>query len=219
MIYNFELFLESTSKLKQRLKDIDYFMSDLEFFQFIPRSMPDELIKFIYSWDKKKKSPYNNTSWYNDTKGWNQTVEGGIRVSDHWNFFARDEWHCETIQDKNTIHNDKFWYVGVYKNGKYDIIKKYQKLDRKRSDFASQKIKELSINTPDNIEELQAFKKRMINGEVYAKLNNGEVQVIWRKKSKISKKAPYVWFIKYLDQNGEEVKTSDYTLLDEMFVN
>ncbi len=122
-INNYNMFLESSSKLKTRLKERDYFLTDLEFFIFIPKSMPDELIKYIYSWDKKKKSPYNNTSWYNDTKDWGQTVEGSIRVSDHWNFFAKDEWHCKTKQD---IHTNDFWCVGVYNNGIYDIIKKYQ---------------------------------------------------------------------------------------------
>lgn len=74
--------------------------------------MPDELLEYIYSWDKIKKSPYANTSYYNDNKSWNSFIDGAIRVSDHWNFIAQGNIHCLTKQ--KDIKNNKYWYVGVY---------------------------------------------------------------------------------------------------------
>lgn len=67
------------------------------------------------------KSPYSN-SFYNSTDiDWNSKPENSLRVSDHWNFQTGDEMHCVT--DDPTFK--KGWAVGQYKNGTYEIIKKF----------------------------------------------------------------------------------------------
>jgi len=90
------------------LMGFDYFMSRAEVVRFLPKTMSDELLEIILGWDKVKKSPFNNKSWYNAEKDWNGYIDGALRVSDHWNFGSSgdDKKHCETIQE---IENNKYW--------------------------------------------------------------------------------------------------------------
>lgn len=125
MFMKYLLTYETLSKFSKKLRRNDYFLTKKEFFTTLNPEMPDELLEYIYSWDKIKKSPYSNDSYYNDNKSWCNFVDGAIRVSDHWNFIAQGNIHCLTKQ-KN-IENNKYWYVGVYdeKNDNYDLIKRY----------------------------------------------------------------------------------------------
>lgn len=126
MIYlqTYEIF---EKKLSLKLRDPEYLMTKKEILNNLPNNMPDDLIKFILSWDKIKKSPYGQ-SWYSNIKSWNNFVDGAYRVADHWNFFARDGYHCRTIQDPRIIR-DGMWHVGRYDKAtrKYDIVKSYPK--------------------------------------------------------------------------------------------
>ena len=147
MIISFLLFERNTySKgLKYRLKDEDYLMSSEDVLRSITKEMPDELMEFIFNWDKIKKSPYSQ-SWYDDKKTWD-TFEGKYRVSDHWNFFTWGNLHCKTIQ--NDIINNEFWYVGIYdkETDKYDIVKRYPILNNKRhSDFKEREFRKINNN-------------------------------------------------------------------------
>jgi len=111
------------SKLTKKLKSPEYMMNIHEFMVTANREMPDELIKFILSWNKIKKSPYNNKSYYNEPKGWDFFKDGGIRVSDHWNFSTRGQIHCKTKQ----VVEENGWSVGIYdsENDIYNIINTY----------------------------------------------------------------------------------------------
>ena len=66
------------------------------------------------------KSPYSMSYYSNPNKRWGGDIEGGIRISNHWNFKDQytDYIHCETweyVKDGN-------YNVGIFKNGKYHII-------------------------------------------------------------------------------------------------
>ena len=66
------------------------------------------------------KSPYSMSFYSNPNKRWGGDIEGGIRISNHWNFKDRytDYIHCETWE---TVKDGSF-NVGRYENGKYHII-------------------------------------------------------------------------------------------------
>ena len=63
-------------------------------------TMPDALVKVIIREGILNPSPYNgysSGSYYNCAgKSWDFTPDGAVRVSDHWNFYSRNELHCET---------------------------------------------------------------------------------------------------------------------------
>ena len=63
-------------------------------------TMPDASVKVIIREGILNPSPYNgysSGSYYNCAgKSWDFTPDGAVRVSDHWNFYSRNELHCET---------------------------------------------------------------------------------------------------------------------------
>jgi hypothetical protein len=93
------------------MKDPNYFMTIEEFLRTSNPEMPADLIKLIMKWDKIKKSPYGNTSYYNAAKTWESFVHRGIRVSDHWNFYSQGNIHCQTMTPIRS--NDRKWRIGI----------------------------------------------------------------------------------------------------------
>lgn len=68
------------------------------------------------------ESPFSRSYYSNPNKDWNGDIDGGIRISDHWNFTTSDgKVHCETVE--NVEHG---WYVGRYdaQIRKYRLIEK-----------------------------------------------------------------------------------------------
>jgi len=142
--------------LRNRLKDPQYSMTLEEFLVTSNSSMPDELLLFILSWKHIKKSPYNNTSYYNGPKSWDSFIDGGIRVSDHWNFSTESSFrlHCKTTTPTD---NNKFWYVGIYdeKSETYEIINKFPIIVRKRSFIIGERLSELKKKFRPSDEEIE----------------------------------------------------------------
>lgn len=181
-----------SNKLSKRLKDPEYMMTDFEFLTTANATMPDELLEIIYSWDKKKKSPYGNNSYYNGPKSWDGFIDGGLRVSDHWNFEARMKVHCMTKQE---VENNKFWYIGKYDVSSeiYDIIAKYPIINRKRSTFIEEQIHLMKMPSDAVIEERRKFIKKVRAGYVSVLIDNDITKIInIGKKNRI----PYVVILK-----------------------
>jgi hypothetical protein len=220
MIIKYKLFLEKI-KLSKKLKNPDYSMSRYEFLKHATQSMPDELLEMIYKWGFIKKSPYGH-SYYNKRKDWNGFVDGGIRISDHWNFFAKGNVHCKT---KTPVKNNKYWYVGKYYeiSDNYEIIGKYPILNRKRNDseFISKNYKNLKdkihnelIPSDEERQKVRDFKQRIRDNKVNAKLQNEEIVIVkWRGIRGTKKNKHFV--IKYMDK-GKLIETPDYELIDEI---
>lgn len=71
------------------------------------------------------KSPYSK-SFYAFGSGsitWDSKPEGSYRVADHWNFESRNAIHCKL---KNTDEYMQELYLAKYKNGYYEVLKKYE---------------------------------------------------------------------------------------------
>jgi hypothetical protein len=174
--------------------------------------MPDELIAKILSWPNKKRRPYSNKSYYNGTKDWSSFIDGGIRVSDHWNFTASrsDKFNCVT--DQKNIKDNQFWYVGVYskETNTYNIIETYPIIQRLSSEFVKEKRKEFmykDVYSQELIEAGRQFKQNVLNGLVFAIVDSVKIQV--KQYGKRFGKP----FIKYL-LNDNIIKTFDFSLIN-----
>ena len=158
--------------VKSKLKNPNYMMTKFEFLQSLNPTMPDELIKLIFSWNRIKKSPYGNTSYYNAPKSWDGFIQGGIRVSDHWNFMSQGKMHCRTDVH---VHNNFKWYVGIYDSttGTYEIVKEYPIIQNSGS-LRRQLLKEETkdfVPLSEEIEKRRAIKQKMKEGRVFFHLN------------------------------------------------
>jgi hypothetical protein len=76
MFMKYLLTYETLSKFSKKLRRNDYFLTKKEFFTTLNPEMPDELLEYIYSWYKIKKSSYSNDSYYNNNKSWSSFVDG-----------------------------------------------------------------------------------------------------------------------------------------------
>lgn len=65
------------------------------------------------------QSPFSNSIYNSEDIDWNHKPEGSYRIADHWNFNG----HCETYQE---VENNTHLSVGIYRNGKYDIIETFE---------------------------------------------------------------------------------------------
>lgn len=173
---------KKAKEFKKNLRDPLYAMTMEEFVRTANPTMPDELLKLIMAWPIIKKSPYNNTSYYNAPKDWDTFVDGGIRVSDHWNFDARCGIHCVTNQP---VENNVKWYIGVY-NGEtktYDIVGEYPFVERKKKESdilreEHQKIRTSCKPTAEEIELGRKFKTAVKEGKIYMSFNDAMTKVI-----------------------------------------
>lgn len=85
-------------------------------------NLPKEIEDMMMDWEVRYKSPYSDT-FYNSTDiGWGHKPDGSLRVSDHWNFYTRGKYHCQTLQK---VVNNLSVCIGQYDKatGKYNIIK------------------------------------------------------------------------------------------------
>lgn len=65
------------------------------------------------------ESPYSTSIYNSNDIDWNYKPEGSYRIADHWNF----DGHCKTHQE---VKNNTHLSVGIYRDGKYDIIGSYE---------------------------------------------------------------------------------------------
>jgi hypothetical protein len=87
--------------------------------------------RLIEKYEATNKSPYSESYYTNPNKTWNGDIDGGIRVSDHWNFgnsynsyLNQITPHCMTDVDEMTLK--RFLHVAVGRfnadKGIYEII-------------------------------------------------------------------------------------------------
>lgn len=172
--------LKKSEKNKLPIKKIDLKCNINQWANIIPYNA----IKEIISWETTYKSP-SSYSFYSKKKDWNQTIDGTIRVSDHWNFIA-EEYSKRTgyngIHAKTDVPVDEdVWYKGVYKNGQYEIVESYGKngnLTKEQIIELKESISEESINKeripfPQEIIDIRRqFTRDMEAGNVFIKINN-----------------------------------------------
>lgn len=120
---------------------------------FIELSIPVDVIGDIVDWDIIFKSK-SSLSFYNKQKSWIKTIDGTIRISDHWNFIAEratmakniiTDWRADYVHCRTDIGINKQWAMGKYDSSTkiYNILKVYTISD-------------------DNIEKLLELKKQLV---------------------------------------------------------
>ena len=105
------------------LKDYDLtrFLLSPSLYDKIPVGAIDDILKI----GKVYKSPYG-LSFYSKRKEWDHTEHETIRISDHWNFYTRDNVHCPSLPYLETA-----WAMGVYDDADkvFKITKMYKPAD------------------------------------------------------------------------------------------
>ena len=126
-------------------------------------SMPKALSREIASWDYISKSPLSNSFYNMPGKTWDNTPDGIIRVSDHWNFTNRRHRgiHCRTDVD---VDNNEEWVMARYdaKSGVYKVLKRWPLNDRKR--YATTKTGR-QLEQADALMDAQVKSASSISGE------------------------------------------------------
>ncbi len=167
---------------------------------------PLDAVKEIITWEHVFKSPISN-SFYSKQKGWNITHDGTIRISDHWNFFARGTTHCKTVQEG---FKDG-WAKGIYNKAldKYDIVEFYDKPNNKEEFLAFRRqnfvdLKELFFKSggQSKIDFGRQFVELIKSGSVIYKDSNIEAPLA---KWKMNSLNPWLSVM----MNGEKFKIED----------
>lgn len=129
---------------------------------------PEEILKMMSTWNVIYKSPYSDSLYSSNDVKWGYKPDKSYRVSDHWNFYKRGNWHCET--DKR-VRNNTHISIGQYdkESGKYNIILSLP--TKKQSESISKKKVLLKyLKDPETIFKKKQFKNKINNKEVMIKL-------------------------------------------------
>ena len=142
----------------------------------LPTDMPIDVYHSMSGWQHIKKSPYGH-SYYDRPKGWDFTIKGTHRLSDHWNFEANDKIHCVTSEP---VADNTHWTIAKYDEDtdkwipyltlektertdeEWEEIKEFVYAHRKRV-LAEIKEKELAKITLE-LEQLNATVEKAIKG-------------------------------------------------------
>ncbi|MBQ7207995.1 MAG: hypothetical protein IJS01_09385 [Lentisphaeria bacterium] len=112
-----------------RLGDFVYYVGNLQ--------MPPQVALQLAGWEYVSRSPYSQSYYNMPGKSWENTPEGVIRISDHWNFESRNEVHCTT---DSPVENNSHWTVAQYRNGVYRVLSSVPKLAPDAAKAISSKI-------------------------------------------------------------------------------
>jgi hypothetical protein len=133
-------------------------------------NIPDEIIQKMKTWEVIVKSPYSNTFYNSKDIAWGYKPDGSFRVSDHWNFEARDKKHCLT---ESPVTNTTHVSLGQYdrKKGKYKILLTLPKTSHLQRINLGRKKREFMMN-PEIISQKKDFKSRIEKKEIIAEVTD-----------------------------------------------
>lgn len=129
--YNFIEGVENNPKIKKYREGGE--TRNLSF----PDTMPEEVREIIKGWDYVSKSPYSESYYNCKGKDWENTPDGCVRISDHWNFttIKRERDFAGELMENYVSHantdkptNDNlYWTVGKYdkKSETYKVLEEY----------------------------------------------------------------------------------------------
>ncbi len=135
--------------------------------------IPSEIKKIMSTWEVINKSPYSDSFYNTVDVGWDHKPDGSYRVSDHWNFYTREKWHCET--DKK-VQNNTHISLGKYnkETGKYEVILTLP-TNKQVEKVTQNEIKLKHLKDPETIWKKKQFKDKITNKEVMINLSyNGK---------------------------------------------
>lgn len=171
---------------------------------FAQMGFPIDAVREVCSWETIFKSK-SSLSFYNKVKTWLRTEEGTLRMSDHWNFIAKnskegkgkiENWDPNYIHSKTDIPIEKQWAVGSYNRETkvYKILKTYAASENNRDELIQLreelklKINEERAKNPfpqDIIEKRKLFKAETKIGSILFKSSNIIGHIIKFDKRKI----------------------------------
>ena len=171
-----------------------------------------------------KKSPYGH-SYYNDEKTWDITVDGSLRLADHWNFYSKatgNKIHCKIDGKPNTESNTE-WTIGRY-NTETETYTEEISFPYNETEKNREKVKLFiqDLRKPSDIEiskmnqNLKNLKSHLETGGLYALIKNyknGEFsekyygKVLRLKSKKLT-----------IDQNGETI-TFNHARFEHSIIN
>lgn len=105
----------------------------------LPSDMSIETYQSMSGWQHIRKSPYGH-SYYDRPKGWDFTINGTHRLSDHWNFVAKEKSHCITSVP---VPNNTHWTIAKY--------------DKTTETWIPYLSVEKKIQTDEEFEEIKSF--------------------------------------------------------------
>ena len=96
----------------------------------LPTDMVIDIYHSMSGWHHIKKSPYGH-SYYDRPKGWDFTIKGTHRLSDHWNFESNGKMHCVTSEP---VPDNTHWTIAKYDEDldtwiPYLIVEKQERTD------------------------------------------------------------------------------------------
>lgn len=126
--------------------------------------IPEEIKKEMATWEVINKSPYSNSFYSSLEVGWNSKPNGSYRVSDHWNFYTREKWHCQT--DKKVPNNSHISLAKYDQNiGRYIILMSLP-TDEQKERLSKNEIRLKHLKDPETIWKKKQFKDKIRNREV-----------------------------------------------------
>jgi hypothetical protein len=138
-----------------------------QLFVYVPKTVHPSILRFI---DKNFKEEFHKSPWshsyYSDKVDWNSKPDKSYRLSDHWNFYTKGKYHCETT---TPVENNTHWSLGQYnaEKSKYEILLSYPKVKDNSSVADNLKMKNLKNykNTEKYIDNSKENEKntRMLN--------------------------------------------------------
>ncbi len=178
--------------------------------------IPDGIIEKMKSWEVIVKSPYGNSFYNSKDISWTNKPDGSFRVSDHWNFVARDSKHCITTNPvKNTTHVS----LGQYdkKNRRYKILLSLPSPEYLKNLEAANK-KRAYLSNPEVIDKKRNFKNKISSGEISGEISNkdqiykGIVKKFNGTQLKLEDESGNTVFdgtgktVKFFDKDGSEIQ-------------
>ena len=163
-LVNFQLFESKEKRIRPQLSGIVGSKEELSKYD-----IPDEIKDMMLTWDIMYKSPYSDTFYDSTNITWGHKPDGSLRVSDHWNFYTQDKYHCQT---STPVQNNTHISIGKYdrKSGRYIILKSVQ-TNVNIAKIKNSIVKRELLRNPELIEKKRLFKKSISDGNVLAKLN------------------------------------------------
>lgn len=137
-------------------------------------NLPQKIVDHMLTWEIIYKSPYSDSFYSSTDISWDHKPDMSFRVSDHWNFKSMDSIHCKT---NKKVTNRATITLGQYhtKDGHYKVLintptNEFKEKERIRKEMSQW------LKNPEIIQKKVEFKKRVLSGEVFAKvIVNGSI--------------------------------------------
>jgi hypothetical protein len=146
-----------------------------ELLSILPTTMPIDVYKSMSGWQHIKKSPYGH-SYYDRPKGWDFTIDGTHRLSDHWNFESNGVKHCNTSE---FVFDNTHWTIAKY-DEKTELWYPYLSVEKEAQ--TADEIKDIKsfvyYHRKKVLAQVKTKELAFIDGELLKVRNNLEMSIL-----------------------------------------